>query len=172
MSLWRVTKQQHGRVCRPPFVQQVPVRQQLVGMRILSQSKAGLVSGAADEPPHAIRIEIVHGRTPAAVGIERAGTQQQVVVQVLDQCGVQPADELHDGFESLSDQFPFGSGDQCRHWIVPCCTRSSLQVNQAVFAALARTVELAPRRRNAFPIRCSVFQTEYADIDIAALHFV
>ena len=170
--LWRFSEQQHGSVGQPPVVQQVQMGQQFLGRCFFGQGELPHPARSADEPTHSLTVEIVQCRVRAGSRVEWPPADQLLVLQILDQRGVEFGFQFFCGVEPLSDQSGLGLADQRPHFGMPGTVVLALDEDQAVDAEGTRMVELPFRRRNVGTILAAIAPAEQSYIDVATLDFI
>ena len=104
--------------------------------------------------------------------VERPPTDQFPALQILDQRGVEPGDQLRRRVESLPDQTGLRLADQRPHLRVPGVVARILHEDQAVRPDDGGVIELPLRRRHAFVVLGSVVAAEQPDVQVASFDFV
>ncbi len=171
-ALRLASEEEHGGVRRDIGAKQIQMDQQFLRFRILGQRKAARAPGFAEKPGHAIRIEVRERGVATGGGVERAGADEFVLLQVLHERGIHAADQLRRGDEPATNQFVADLPDEGAHLGVPGRIVGPFDEDEARFAKLAGVIELAVGRGNATGIFETVFVTEQAKINIASRHFI
>jgi hypothetical protein len=110
-----LAEEQDRRVGQLPVVEQVQVLQQLVRRRVPGEGKPAGLSRRADEPSHALRVQVIERRLGARGGVEGAGADRLLPLQVFHQRRVQSRHQLRGAAEPFPDQTRLAPGDEGAH---------------------------------------------------------
>ena len=146
--------------------------QQFLGRCFFGQGELPCPARSADEPTHALTIEIVQCCPWADSRVEWPRADQFLVLQIRHQRGEEFGFQFFGGVEPLSDQPGLGLAEQCPHFGVPGAVVLALDKDQAVDAEGTRPVKLSFCRRDAGFILAAIAKAEQAYIDVALRDFV